>query len=230
MSTISTQGNPLDAMKWQKEDMNAEANKNKRLTQEDFFSLLSQQLAMQDPFKPVDNDQMIAQMSSFATVDGISNLNGGVDTLNGVMTSNQALEASSLVGQRVLLPSSSAYLGNDNDGISGSVNVAPNSQNVRVQILDATGQVVKNIPMADGATGMVDFQWDGRNANGTPMPAGSYQITASALVGGKAEAVPTHAYVHVSSVTLGGADKQTQLNLKGLGGISLGEVLAVAER
>ncbi|MGL4938934.1 flagellar hook capping FlgD N-terminal domain-containing protein, partial [Shewanella sp.] len=39
-------------------------NSNQELTQEDFFALLSQQLSMQDPFKPVDNDTMIAQMAS----------------------------------------------------------------------------------------------------------------------------------------------------------------------
>ena len=37
------------------------------LKQEDFLSLLTKQLAQQDPFKPVSNDQMIAQMASFAT-------------------------------------------------------------------------------------------------------------------------------------------------------------------
>ncbi|GAK82899.1 flagellar basal-body rod modification protein FlgD [Vibrio ponticus] len=36
------------------------------LKQEDFLSLLTKQLAQQDPFKPVGNDQMIAQMASFA--------------------------------------------------------------------------------------------------------------------------------------------------------------------
>ncbi|MEF1338792.1 flagellar hook capping FlgD N-terminal domain-containing protein, partial [Vibrio rotiferianus] len=69
------------------------------LKQEDFLSLLTKQLSQQDPFKPVSNDQMIAQMASFATVDGIGKMNSQFESLNSSMTSNQALQASSLVGR-----------------------------------------------------------------------------------------------------------------------------------
>ena len=34
-----------------------------QLKQEDFFALLTEQLANQDPTKPVDNDQLVAQMT-----------------------------------------------------------------------------------------------------------------------------------------------------------------------
>jgi len=51
---------------------NKEIDKKQQLNQEDFFSLLSQQLAYQDPFKPVDNSEMIAQMASFTTAEGIT--------------------------------------------------------------------------------------------------------------------------------------------------------------
>lgn len=47
---------------------------------------------------------MIAQMASFATVDGIGKMNTQFESLNSSMTSNQALQASSLVGRDVLVP------------------------------------------------------------------------------------------------------------------------------
>lgn len=81
-----------------------ETTGQKSLKQEDFLSLLTKQLAQQDPFKPVSNDQMIAQMASFATVDGIGKMNTQFESLNSSMTSNQALQASSLVGRDVLVP------------------------------------------------------------------------------------------------------------------------------
>lgn len=40
-----------------KGDSETKKSNNQQLTQEDFFSLLSRQLSMQDPFKPVDNDR-----------------------------------------------------------------------------------------------------------------------------------------------------------------------------
>ena len=83
------------------------------LKQEDFLSLLTKQLAQQDPFKPVSNDQMIAQMASFATVDGIGKMNTQFESLNSSMTSNQALQASSLVGRDVLVPGAAGVKADD---------------------------------------------------------------------------------------------------------------------
>ncbi|MBN8115239.1 flagellar hook capping FlgD N-terminal domain-containing protein, partial [Vibrio vulnificus] len=73
-----------------------ETTGQKSLKQEDFLPLLTKQLAQQEPFKPVSNDQMIAQMASFATVDGIGKMNTQFESLNSSKTSNQALQASSL--------------------------------------------------------------------------------------------------------------------------------------
>lgn len=97
----SVSGNSvIDSLTWQKETTPiSDKPKDSTLKQEDFFKLLTQQLAYQDPFKPVENDQMIAQMSSFTTADGINNLNKQFENMNALMSSSQALQASSLVGQ-----------------------------------------------------------------------------------------------------------------------------------
>ncbi|MEF1297995.1 flagellar hook capping FlgD N-terminal domain-containing protein, partial [Vibrio parahaemolyticus] len=90
----------IDQLKSLQENKKAEGSTGKQdLKQEDFLSLLTKQLSQQDPFKPVSNDQMIAQMASFATVDGIGKMNTQFESLNSSMTSNQALQASSLVGR-----------------------------------------------------------------------------------------------------------------------------------
>ena len=94
--------------------------KSSSLTQEDFLSLLTTQLAYQDPTKPVDNAQMVSQMAQISTVDGITSLNSSVSNLSTVVTSSQALMASSLVGQKVLLPSSTGYM-TSGAGMSGVV-------------------------------------------------------------------------------------------------------------
>ncbi|MBY6017350.1 flagellar hook assembly protein FlgD [Halomonas denitrificans] len=227
MSTINN--NYLDAMRWQQESAVPESNANQALTQEDFFSLLSQQLSMQDPMKPVDNDQMISQMSSFATVDGINNLNDEIQTLNSVMTSNQALQASGLVGQKVLIPSNTGHLGDAGTPVTGVVSAPAGTQNLMVRVEDSTGQVVRTIPVDATAGGNVDFSWDGTDAEGNPLPPGNYSFFAQGLADGANEELPVSTYAHVNSVTLGGADYDTVLNLRGLGGISLGDVLAVAE-
>jgi len=53
------------------------------LDQADFLSLLSAQLKNQDPTKPVDNAEYVAQLAQFSTVSGIERSNATLDTIAG---------------------------------------------------------------------------------------------------------------------------------------------------
>ena len=103
METVSG-SNPLDNIRWQQETPTPEADANRgMLTQEDFFALLTQELSNQDPTKPVENNEMISQMTAFSTTDGVSNLNDQFTNFAASMSSSQAFQASSLVGRSVLV-------------------------------------------------------------------------------------------------------------------------------
>jgi flagellar basal-body rod modification protein FlgD len=45
------------------------------MNQNDFLKLMTRQLQMQDPFNPVDNTQMVAQMAQFSSLAGINQTN-----------------------------------------------------------------------------------------------------------------------------------------------------------
>ncbi|WP_372872434.1 flagellar hook assembly protein FlgD [Shewanella sp.] len=227
-STQST-GNPfLDSVRLQSKEAVPEAKKQE-LSQEDFFALLSQQLSMQDPFKPVENDQMIAQMASFSTVDGIAKLNDHILSLNTVMTSSQALQASGLVGQKVLIPSSTGHVSAEEPNIKGVISTPTPIESITVRIEDSKGQLVTSYTVDGSEGGNIDLNWDGLDSDGNPVPEGNYTIKASGKVDGKAEELPVSTYAHVSSVSLGTAATGAILNLRGVGGIKLSDVLAVAE-
>lgn len=53
----------------------------KSLGESDFLALMTTQLQQQDPFEPVDNKEMIAQMAQFSSLAGISRMN---DTLTSI--------------------------------------------------------------------------------------------------------------------------------------------------
>ncbi len=69
---ISTSSSFLDSITWQETQVATTTEESDALTQEDFFSLLTQQLSYQDPSNPADNDQMIAQMTNFTMEQGIT--------------------------------------------------------------------------------------------------------------------------------------------------------------
>lgn len=49
--------------------------KSDDLGQEDFLRLLTEQLKYQDPFDPVENQEMVAQMAQISTVEGVETTN-----------------------------------------------------------------------------------------------------------------------------------------------------------
>ncbi|ABZ75995.1 flagellar hook capping protein [Shewanella halifaxensis HAW-EB4] len=232
-STTNTEqtstGNPfLDGLRLPQESSIPEPN-SQELSQEDFFSLLSQQLSMQDPFKPVDNDQMIQQMASFSTVDGISKLNEEIGNLNALTSSSQALQASGLVGQKVLIPSDTAHISAEDPSMKGIISTPEPVESITVRIEDETGQLVTTYSVDGSAGGNIDVSWDGLDKNGEPVAEGNYTFKASGKVDGTSEELPVSTYAHVTSVSLGTAATGAILNLRGVGGIKISDVLAVSE-
>jgi flagellar basal-body rod modification protein FlgD len=53
------------------------------LGKDDFLRLLVTQLKYQDPMNPTDNQQFMAQMAQFSTVEGINNLESTLSSLQG---------------------------------------------------------------------------------------------------------------------------------------------------
>ncbi|MBD1559540.1 flagellar hook assembly protein FlgD [Vibrio sp. S9_S30] len=212
-----------------------EQNKTEKVTgqnelnQEDFLSLLTKQLAQQDPFKPVSNDQMIAQMASFATVDGIGKMNTQFESLNSSMTSNQALQASSLVGRDVLVPGA-AGMKPDNAGMSAMVKVPQALDNMFVRIENAQGQLVRTLDVGATPAGDSKVEWDGLDENGNPLPGGKYSVKAGGLLDGEAREFEVSTYANVNSVLLGKGDGNVLLNLAGFESpVRLAEVLEVGK-
>ncbi|SDG69728.1 flagellar basal-body rod modification protein FlgD [Vibrio xiamenensis] len=199
------------------------------LKQEDFLSLLTKQLAQQDPFKPVGNDQMIAQMASFATVDGIGKMNNQFETLNTSMTSNQALQASSLVGRDVLVPGA-AGIKKDNAGMAAMVKLPQALDNLFVRVENEAGQLVRTFTEGAKPAGDTRVEWDGKDQNGNPLPAGKYKVKASGLLDGESKEFPVSTYANVNSVLLGKGNGNVLLNLAGFESpVRLAEVLEVGK-
>lgn len=202
------------------------STQKKELDQESFLKLLTMQLSYQDPFKPVDNAQMLSQMTSMSTSQGISSLSTQMESLNSLMTSSQALQASALVGQNVLIPSNTGYL-EKGENISGVIATGDGASNIKVTVKDESGQVIQEFALEGDKKGNVAFEWDGKDKDGNLVKSGKYSIEAHGTVDGKSESMPALTYAKVESVTLGTSSNPSTLKLKGLGGIYLTDVLEI---
>ena len=57
------------------------ARTNQSLDQAAFLRLMTAQLSFQDPTKPLDNQQMVAQLAQFSSVAGISETNSSLRSI-----------------------------------------------------------------------------------------------------------------------------------------------------
>ncbi len=183
-----------------------------QLGQAEFLNLMITQLKNQDPFAPMENGDFISQMAQFSSVTGLAELQQSFDKLATSLQSNQALQASSLVGRTVLVPSATGTL-SSGGSIRGALELSASSGAVGVTITDSSGQVIRRLELGPQSAGGVYFNWDGLADNGQPAPEGRYFVSANAEINGSTVALETLMSASVDSVTLGQGGQGLRLNL-----------------
>lgn len=161
------------------------ASSTNKTTAEDiqnrFLTLLVAQLENQDPLNPLDNTEITSQLSQMSTVQGIEQLNSKLSSLVESLADTQAVQASALIGNTVLVPGSNLTL---SEGEAyGGVNLTSAADQVTVSIIDSTGKVVQTQTLGANAAGNVLFSWDGSTSAGTTAADGSYTFKVTATKG-----------------------------------------------
>lgn len=210
----------------------AAPNSIEELGSEEFLALMVAQMENQDPTEPMDNMQFIAQLAQFGTVSGVQELNDAFSGLAAAMSGNQALQAASLVGRDVVTDTNVGTLREvvDGDGesafvLDATVDFGGTSAGGNLYVQDESGRLVysTSLPPADGD---LKVRWDGRDEEGSLLPAGRYRISAEAMINGQSQAVSVYAHQQVQSVAVEGATGQVTLELIGGEEITLDEVNA----
>jgi flagellar basal-body rod modification protein FlgD len=192
------------------------------LTMNDFLTLMTAQLQNQDPLNPTDSNEFLNQLSELSTVEGISQLNGTLTSLSSSMLSSQALSSAALVGHSILAPASSAnfFAGSS---LSGAVQLPSGATGALLTISDQSGAVVQQLALP-ASGGYAPFSWNGTTANGASAPTGTYNVSASAVVGGQSQSATTLMTGTVSSVSLAASGGGVALNTPQLGAVPLSSV------
>lgn len=196
-------------------------NKASEMGKNEFLELMIAQLNNQNPLEPQENGEFLSQLAQFSSLEEMQKLSGNVDNVVGEFRSTQALQASSMVGRSVVVPSSTAALGPDG-GFQGFVDVASTTSNLRLSVLDSGGGLVRQIDMGQQTPGQAAFNWDGKDASGNIMPPGKYSLKAEAVTGEGSTAFDTLVGANVDSVSLGKGS--VTLNLSGMGSVALNDV------
>jgi flagellar basal-body rod modification protein FlgD len=114
------------------------------ISQDDFLKILLTQLQFQDPLKPIDNEQFIAQLAQFSALEINRQQSASIDTLLTISASQQAI---GLVGKAVEIGSAGA--GNTGGG-TGTVTAVSFATGVaRLTIKTSSGTVLTNVQLSD---------------------------------------------------------------------------------
>ena len=110
---------------------------NQELGKDDFLKLLITQLQYQDPLKPMDDQQFIAQMAQFSSLEQMQNLN----------TSMQMTQATAYIGKQISWTDDKGALQN---GVVSSVKVV--DKVAKLIVGDQTADLAKILEVSNPST------------------------------------------------------------------------------
>ncbi|WP_448662865.1 flagellar hook assembly protein FlgD [Sphingomonas sp. CJ20] len=195
------------------------------MDQADFLTLMTAQLKNQDPFDPVDNSQMVAQMAQISSSSGISEMNTTLKAISDKLAGTSLGEAIGYVGKTVLTAGDTAYP-RTSGGLAGAVSLDKDATSVSVTIQSSTGETLRTIDLGAQDKGAVAWDWDGTTDSGAAAGDGPFTIKVSARdASGAVKATPL-VWAPVSTVSLG-SDGQPTLTLPGIGQVPLSAVWQV---
>lgn len=230
MSTVASTSNSSSVTDNLSISKKNEPKKNtNELGQAAFLELMITQMNNQNPLSPQDNSEFVAQLAQFSSVEGLERLN---TSFNSFM-SNNALQASSLVGRSVTVESEKSNLVKGGI-VAGSAELAHSTKNLSITIYDEKGALVQKVPVGEIPKGEMVFRWDGQNmevngelldweAGESAAEVGQYRFEVTADQNGKNEALRTSLSANVNSVTIG-ENGALILNLAGIGAVEASKV------
>lgn len=146
---------------------------------DEFLRLFVTRLQNQDPLSPMQDEDFIAQMAQFSSLEQLYNMN---QNLQSALTTNGQLSQSisntmstALIGRTVCVSTDQVLLPAD-----GSADIRFDldrpAADVTIEILDAEGRMVRTLRAEGGPAGANRLTWDGLDASGTRAAAGTYQL------------------------------------------------------
>jgi flagellar basal-body rod modification protein FlgD len=107
---------------------------------QDFLKILLTQLTAQDPLKPIDNQEFLAQIAQFTSLEQTQQLNTKIDAL---LSTQASLQSVGLIGRTVDVSTT------DNGNVTGSViSLSLAGDTPMLAVRTAAGATISNISLS----------------------------------------------------------------------------------
>ena len=160
------------------------------LGKEQFLQLLVTQLQYQDPLNPMEDQEFIAQMAQFSSLEQLMNLNTSMQGLTDATNNQQMFSATSYIGKYVTAVGNVVGKASVTDA-EGKVTTevtplyysfnAPTASG-SITVRDSSGNVVYVESLEAKSSGTIfKFSWDGRNGTGATVADGTYTVSVTGI-------------------------------------------------
>lgn len=148
-----------------------------------FLRLLVTQLQSQDPTNPTQNENFVAQLAQFTTLEQTTSTNDLLEQLIGQDVQRTQLDLVNLVGRTVVTEGDTVSLGKTDQPIL-AYSLSDTANRVTIDVLGQDGEIFRSLqtPSAEKA-GAHQVQWDGLDKDGDRLPEGVYQFRVNAVKG-----------------------------------------------
>ena len=179
----------------------AESGPAENMGKMDFLNLLVVQMQNQDPLEPMKNEQFLAQLAQFSSLEQMVNMNETLTNLSLLQSSINNSQAVNLIGKSITVLGDSLRI-EGGSASHGSFSLAGEAESVTVTVKDGNGAAVRTVELGSMGTGNHDFAFDGCDAEGNALADGDYTFEVTAVdADGNALSVSTFADVVVEGIS-----------------------------
>ena len=173
------------------------------LGQEDFLTLLVEQLKNQDPLNPMQGAEFTAQLAQFSSLEQLVGVNESLEAMQATMATPTTGSPLDYIGKTVRAADDGVAI-RDGEAGSASYTIEGNAQ-VDAYLFDQWGNQVRHMAIGNKNAGEYDLNWDGRDAQGRQLADGNYRLEVVAR-NGNGTLVPSTTYLtgEVTGVTYEG--------------------------
>ena len=194
-----------------------------------FLRLFTTQLQNQNPLDPMKNEQFVAQLAQFSTLEATYSMSDSLGKFVESQQTERMLRSSNLLGKQVFAPQVSMQQ-NGGSPLDGVVKVDQLFESLELYVVDAeTGQIVNQMDMGPQAPGELPFTWNGGTFEGEQAPAGTYRFQAIGRIGEATSEVPVLSATRIKSVSWDAGMEEIFVEIEDGRTIALSEISQISE-
>lgn len=144
---------------------------------ETFLTLLTTQLRNQDPLKPLESTEFVAQLASFSAVEQQVRTNDALGRIEAALGGSTASGLAAWIGMEV---KSDRAVNFDGQPVTLIPDIAAASDRAELVVRDHSGATIQRLEVPRDSR---QIEWAGVTNDGGPLPAGEYAFSVESYRG-----------------------------------------------